>query len=102
MRLLGHVLVLTLLAAIVSAANDNAAAICGLGFIGLMFSGGSILIIAVVAAALTLSLWIYALGHCASRSDLGAFERMSWIVMIIVFPILGSLIYLLFVRGRKI
>lgn len=55
--------------------------------------------IVIIIALLALALWIYAIADILRGSFRGDLSKILWLVVVIFFPVLGALLYLLF--GRK-
>ena len=65
-----------------------------------IFSGLSILVLVIFGFFIAF-LWVIALIDIL-RSDFEGNDKIVWILVVIFFPFLGSIIYFLFGRSRKI
>lgn len=54
-----------------------------------------------VLAVIALILWVYAIVDVLKGTFQGSATKLLWLIVIIIFPILGALLYLLFGRKNK-
>lgn len=50
--------------------------------------------IMLVLALITLALWIYAIADIIKGSIGGSGNKIMWLIIVIIFPILGAFVYL--------
>jgi hypothetical protein len=58
-------------------------------------------VILIVVSAGWIAFWVMAVASILRRPAVSSFERGSWIVMVIIFPFVGSLIWFLWGRTRR-
>ncbi|MFZ6053151.1 PLDc N-terminal domain-containing protein [Halocola ammonii] len=49
-----------------------------------------------ILALISVALWIYAIGKIVSGSIQGDGRKILWLIVVIFFPIVGAILYLLF------
>jgi len=57
------------------------------------------LVLSLVLGLIALVLWIYAIVDVVKGTFEGSSTKLIWLIVIIIFPILGSILYLII--GRK-
>lgn len=55
----------------------------------------------IILAIIALALWIYAIYDIVKGSFQGDMEKIIWLVVVIFFPILGAILYLIFGRSHR-
>lgn len=58
-------------------------------------------VVLIILGLIAVALWVYAIYDIVKGTFQGSIEKAIWLIVVIFFPILGAILYLIFGRSRK-
>lgn len=60
------------------------------------------IVVIIILGIVALGLWVYAIADIVRGTFSGSSSKMLWLIVVIFFPIVGALLYLLVGRGAQV